>query len=187
MRSKLYTKTGDKGTTRLVDGSCVEKFNPRVEAYGTVDELNSQLGEVRLRLRATPALSTLEPDIEKLQSRLFNLGSLLATEKDDVFQKLSPVTDSHISELEEWIDRLDSELEPLRNFILPAGHPAAVALHIARTICRRAERRAAEISVRDERYSNSLIFLNRLSDALFVSARWANFKTSTPDVLWKGS
>lgn len=187
MRSKLYTKTGDKGTTRLVDGSCVEKFNPRVEAYGTVDELNSQLGEVRLRLAVTPALSGLDPFFETLQSRLFNLGSLLACEKDEVFQKLTPVTDADIAWLESKIDELDGELQPLRNFILPAGHPAAVALHVARTICRRAERRSAEIMVKDERYSNSLIFLNRLSDFLFVGARWSNFKTSTADVLWKGS
>lgn len=186
-KSKLYTKTGDKGTTRLVDGSCVEKFNPRVEAYGSVDELNSQLGEVRVRLASEPHLATLEPFFQDVQSRLFNLGSLLATEKDETFRQLAPVTDAHIIDLEVKIDELDAQLLPLRNFVLPAGHPAAVALHVARTFCRRAERRSAEISVRDERYGNCLIYLNRLSDLLFVAARWANHKTGTSEVLWKGS
>lgn len=182
---KIYTKTGDRGTTRLVDGSCVEKFNPRVEAYGTVDELNSQLGEVRLRLAAHPKLAGVEPFFEKIQSELFNIGSLLACEKDETFRMLPPVTDTQIQALESKIDELDKPLPELRNFILPAGHAAAVALHVARTVCRRSERRSAEISQKDERYQNCLIYLNRLSDFLFVAARWANLQTGTSEVLWK--
>lgn len=184
-KTRIYTKTGDKGTTRLVDGSCVEKFNPRVEAYGTVDELNSQLGEVRTRVRLVPEVASLDHFFETVQSELFNIGSLLACEKDETFRMLPPVRDEQIAALEAHIDVLDRDLPELRNFILPAGHAAAVALHVARTVCRRAERRSAEISMRDDRYENCLIYLNRLSDLLFVAARWVNFKTSTADVIWK--
>ncbi|MBX2989288.1 MAG: cob(I)yrinic acid a,c-diamide adenosyltransferase [Bdellovibrionaceae bacterium] len=182
---KVYTKTGDKGTTRLVDGTSVEKFNPRVEAYGTVDELNSQLGEVRLRLTADARLAGLESFFEDVQSELFNIGSLLACSKEETLKMLPAVQDSHIARLEGKIDELDQVLPELRNFILPAGHPATVALHVARTVCRRAERRAAEVSARDAHAAASLIYLNRLSDLLFVCARWTNHMTSTPDVIWK--
>lgn len=184
-KSKLYTKTGDKGTTRLVDGSCVEKFNPRVEAYGTVDELNSQIGEVRCRLRAEPWLQPLDSCLETVQNRLFNLGSLLACEKSEVLDKLPQVTEEDVALLETKIDELDGVVPPLQNFILPAGHPAAVALHVARTVCRRAERRTAELDLSDARHARALIYLNRLSDLLFVAARWANFQSDTPDVVWK--
>lgn len=183
--TRIYTKTGDKGTTRLVDGSCVEKFNPRVEAYGTVDELNSQLGEARCRVREIPEVASLDHFFETVQSELFNIGSLLACEKDETFQMLPPVRPEQIAALEAHIDALDKDLPTLKNFILPAGHPTATAFHVARTVCRRAERRSAEISMRDSRYDNCLIYLNRLSDLLFVCARWVNLKTGTPDVIWK--
>jgi cob(I)alamin adenosyltransferase len=181
---KLYTKTGDKGTTRLVDGSCVEKFNPRVEAYGTVDELNSQLGEVRARLKTQAAVAGLETFFEKVQSELFNIGSLLACAKDETYKMLPQVTSEQIAVLELKIDELDGALPELKNFILPAGHPAATALHVARTVCRRAERRTAEIAQETGRDENCLIYLNRLSDLLFAAARWVNMKTGTPDVIW---
>ncbi|UXR63847.1 cob(I)yrinic acid a,c-diamide adenosyltransferase [Bdellovibrio bacteriovorus] len=184
-KAKIYTRTGDKGNTRLVDGSCVEKFNPRVEAYGTVDELNSYLGVVRSHLEPHPAMSTLNASLEKIQNELFNIGSLLATEKDEVFKLLPAITDEQIRYLETQIDELTVELPELRNFILPAGHPAAAHLHVARTLCRRSERRSAEIAVHDERYSQTLQYLNRLSDYLFVAARWANQKNGVTDVLWK--
>jgi len=184
-KAKIYTKTGDKGTTRLVDGSCVEKFNPRVEAYGTVDELNSSLGVVRSYLSSHGELTRLEPLLEKIQSELFNIGSLLACEKDEFFKHLPTVSSAHIEFLENEIDQLTMELPELRNFILPAGHPIAAHLHMARTLCRRSERRSAEIAVKDERYSDCLIYLNRLSDLLFVAARWANLKTGHGEKLWK--
>lgn len=186
-KAKIYTRTGDKGTTRLVDGSCVEKFNPRVEAYGCVDELNSSLGVVRAALPSHPALMALDPVLEKIQNELFNVGSLLATEKDDVLKMLPPLTEEHIRFLEVQIDTLTTELPELKNFILPAGHPVAAALHVSRTSCRRSERRSAEIAVKDERYLLSLQYLNRLSDYLFVAARWTNIKTGHGDVLWKKS
>lgn len=184
-KAKIYTRTGDKGTTRLVDGSCVEKFNPRVEAYGTIDELNSYLGVVRTSLPLYSELHLLDLLLEKFQNELFNIGSLLATESDDIFQKLHPITDDHIEYIEKQIDFLTVELPELHNFILPGGHPVAAHLHVARTFCRRGERRSAEVGVKDDRYANTLKYLNRLSDFLFVAARWVNVKTGHPDVLWK--
>lgn len=184
-KAKIYTRTGDKGTTRLVDGSCVEKFNPRVEAYGTVDELNSYLGVCRSSLHAYPTLLALDEILEKIQNELFNIGSLLATEKDEVFQMLPPITAEQIRIVEVKIDELTAELPELRNFILPAGHIVASHLHVARTCCRRSERRSAEIAVKDERYAMCLQYLNRLSDFLFVAARWANLKMGQSEVLWK--
>lgn len=184
-KAKIYTRTGDKGQTRLVDGSCVEKFNPRVEAYGTVDELNSTLGVVRTFLNRETVLFPLDPTFEKIQNELFNIGSLLACEKDEVLKMLPPVTETHVENIEKAIDQLTAELPELKNFILPAGHEAACRLHVARTICRRAERRAAEVSAQDDRYNLPLVYLNRLSDYLFVTARWVNLKTHQPEVLWK--
>ncbi|XGC82185.1 cob(I)yrinic acid a,c-diamide adenosyltransferase [Bdellovibrio bacteriovorus] len=184
-KAKIYTRTGDKGTTRLVDGSCVEKFNPRVEAYGTVDELNSYLGVVRSSLVNYTELASLDTPLEKVQNELFNIGSLLATEKDEVFKLLPAITAEQIHFLEKEIDQLTVQLPELKNFILPAGHPVASHLHVARTCCRRSERRSAEIAVKDERYAMALQYLNRLSDYLFVAARWVNEKTGHKDVLWK--
>ncbi|MNJ98566.1 Cob(I)yrinic acid a,c-diamide adenosyltransferase [compost metagenome] len=184
-KAKIYTRTGDKGNTRLVDGSCVEKFNPRVEAYGTVDEVNSFIGVARSYLQQVPEVRALDALLEKIQNELFNIGSLLATEKDEVFKMLHPINDEHVKHLERHIDSLTSELPELRNFILPAGHPVAAHLHVARTMCRRSERRSAEIAVKDERYSMTLQYLNRLSDLLFVMARWVNLKTGQTEVLWK--
>ncbi|WP_413570241.1 cob(I)yrinic acid a,c-diamide adenosyltransferase [Bdellovibrio sp. HCB117] len=184
-KAKIYTRTGDKGTTRLVDGSCVEKFNPRVEAYGTVDELNSFIGVVRSAMASVPEVQSLDHTLEKIQNELFNIGSLLATEKDEVFKMLPPITEEQIRHLEKQIDALTVELPELRNFILPAGHIVASHLHVARTSCRRSERRSAEIAVKDERYASALQYLNRLSDYLFVAARWVNLKTGHHDVLWK--
>lgn len=185
---KIYTKTGDKGTTRLVDGSCVEKFNPRVEAYGTVDELNSCLGLVRsLIVESDLKLHALSPPLEWLQNILFSVGSLLATADEKTFQSLPQITDQQIEQLEKWIDHHSAQLPPLKNFILPSGHVIASQLHICRTACRRAERRSAEIFVKENHYKNVLIFLNRLSDLLFVWARWVNLMTEKPETIWKKS
>lgn len=187
MKAKIYTKTGDKGSTRLVDGSCVEKFNPRVEAYGTVDELNSYLGLVRVGLQKNPEFKPLDPIFEKIQNQLFNLGSLLACADESVFKKLPALEEHQVQALEQKIDELSAELPELRNFILPAGHESSAHLHVARTLCRRAERRSAEVMVKDDRYALCLQYLNRLSDFLFVAARWINLKARIEDVLWKKS
>ena len=189
-KAAIYTRTGDKGTTRLVDGSCVEKFNPRVEAYGCVDELNSVIGWVRSEIQLCPAaigLHDLDSTLEQIQNRLFDIGSLLACEKDEVFKMLPPLREASISFLEHEIDKLTAELPELRQFILPTGHKVASAMHMARTACRRAERRSAEISIKDDRYLLSLQYLNRLSDYLFVAARWVNLKTKVTEVVWKKS
>ena len=184
-KSRIYTKTGDNGTTRLVDGSRVEKSSPRVEAYGCVDELNSCLGEVRYRLGQSPALASGEIHFERIQNQLFNLGSLMACENAEVLSKLPPLREQDIEALEKQMDLWDESLPPLKEFILPAGHPAAVALHLARTVCRRAERRCAEIALKDPQAALPLIYLNRLSDFLFMASRWANHATGTPEVTWK--
>lgn len=190
---KIYTKTGDKGTTRLVDGSCVEKFNPRVEAYGCVDELNSYLGYARaLIFNSLPQTVELQPAefqsvdqmLEKIQNHLFNVGSLLATEKIEVFQKLPQITEVEVSYLEKQIDHYSEQLPPLKNFILPGGSLLASQLHICRTACRRAERRSSEIIMKQPEAINLLIYLNRLSDLFFILARWINLKTNHVEVLW---
>lgn len=184
-RATIYTRTGDKGTTRLVDGSCVEKFNPRVEAYGCVDELNSQVGMVRSHLETNANIISEDAFLERVQNLLFNTGSLLATQDEETFKHLPSITEVHVSELEKQIDLLSSELPTLKNFILPAGHLAASQAHIARTSCRRAERRSAEIAVADGRYALCLQYLNRLSDYFFVLARWINLKTQVPEKIWQ--
>lgn len=185
MKAKIYTKTGDKGTTRLVDGSCVEKFNPRVEAYGTVDELNSYLGVVRGGLQKLPELQALDPFFEKIQNQLFNVGSLLACADEALLKKLPALEDKHVHALEQKIDEWTRDLPELRQFILPGGHETAAHLHVARTLCRRSERRAAEIFAKEADYALCLQYLNRLSDFLFVAARWVNLKTHIQDVNWK--
>lgn len=186
-KSKIYTKTGDQGKTRLVGGDCVDKFNPRVEAYGTADELNSYLGVVRSYLAETPSLLGLDLFLENLQNDLFNLGSQLACEDVELAKKLPVINDESVEKIEKRIDAMDAELEKLNQFILPAGHPIAAHFHFARTLCRRAERRTAELHHHDHRFQKELMYLNRLSDFLFIAARWANLKTQIPDVVWKKS
>jgi cob(I)alamin adenosyltransferase len=182
---KIYTKTGDKGTTKLVDGSCVEKFNPRVEAYGCVDELNSSLGVVRSSLQNAAQFSSLNQQLEVIQNQLFSVGSLLATSEIEVFHQLPQIEEKHISQLEKWIDEYTSELPELKNFILPSGDLSASFLHVSRTSCRRAERRSSEIYANENQYQNVLIYLNRLSDLLFTWARWVNLKQKQSETIWK--
>ncbi len=177
---KIYTKTGDKGMTKLVDGRSVEKSDLRVEAYGCVDELNSALGVAFSQLN----ILNLKQNIEIIQNQLFSVGSLLATADISVFEKLPQIQDKHTAQLEKWIDESSSELPALKNFILPSGDIAACQLHVARTICRRAERRASEIYKTEAHYQNTLIYLNRLSDLLFTWARWVNLKNQMPETIW---
>ncbi len=182
---KIYTKTGDKGTTRLVDGSCVEKFSPRVEAYGCVDELNSVIGVLRSQMTLTSQVNELLGPLEKIQSELFSVGSLLATADQKTFSGLAQISEAQIKQLEIWIDHYTQALPELKNFILPAGHLIASQLHICRTACRRAERRASEIYLAENQYQNVLIYLNRLSDLFFTWARWVNLKMDHKETLWK--
>jgi cob(I)alamin adenosyltransferase len=163
----------------------VEKFNPRVEAYGCVDELNSQIGVVRTHLSADPGFSELNANLEVIQNQLFSVGSLLATADEAVFAKLPAITEAHITQLEKWIDSATAELPALKNFILPGGVLAASLLHVCRTSCRRAERRAAEIYNSEKHYQNVLVYLNRLSDLFFTWSRWVNLKKNIHETIWK--
>lgn len=195
-KSRIYTKKGDQGKTFLVSGSCVEKFNVRVEAYGTIDELNSQLGLLRFHLTSLPKTSNLrfpegpkQQDIllEKIQNHLFCIGSLLACEDLQIQKNLPQLTDSQIQFLEMEIDKYDSPLPELKQFILPSGGLFSNYYHVARTFCRRSERRTAEIfssAPHAELIHKSLIYLNRLSDLFFVLARWNNWNQNIEDALW---
>lgn len=171
---KIYTKTGDKGTTSLVYGTRVAKNDPLVEAYGTCDEANSMIGVAAGHLfnEFFEEKEEVEAVLHEIQTTLFHVGAELATPKGkEVKWKL---TAEDITKLEQWIDRFDAEVPALKNFILPGGHPAGGALHMARTIVRRAER--AAISIGEEVPPKVLAYLNRLSDFLFVAARLVNLR-----------
>lgn len=183
---KIYTKTGDKGTTRLVDGTIVEKFNPLVEAYGTVDELNSSVGLLCSFLggASSEKQTAAKSDLLKIQHWLFNAGSLLATQRNSVRSKMPQVTGEQIQFLEQKIDQMTALLPPLKNFILPGGTTASSQAHMSRTICRRAERHAAQMTKSDETLAPVLIFLNRLSDYFFTLARFLNGIDKCPEIIW---
>ncbi len=179
--TKVYTRTGDDGTTGLGSGRRVPKESLRIEAYGTVDEWNSQIGV---------ALATgLDPDVaaalRTIQNELFHLGSdLCVLEEEKEKLPVPGIADRHVAALEKLMDRLSESLPPLTNFVLPGGSPGAAQLHVARTVCRRAERLVVSLS-RSERVGTFLIqYLNRLSDALFVMARYENKMRGVPEPLW---
>jgi len=183
MTTKIYTKTGDAGDTGLFGGGRVPKSHPRVEAYGDVDELNATLGVVR----AVEPMPRIEEVIVAIQRDLFAIGALLATpDREKMRQHLEKarVDDARVAELERAIDDGDAELDPLRSFIVPGGSPKAAALHVARTVCRRAERRVVELGSETEIPSLVVIYLNRLSDLLFTLARVANRRSGMGEVTW---
>jgi len=169
---KIYTRTGDHGETSLFGGSRVPKNDPRIEAYGTVDELNSLLGVAR----AGELPSSVDAVLHQVQLDLFEIGAHLASPGIDRFPGAD---EQRIAELEQAIDAMERELAPLTTFILPGGAPAAAQLHVARTVCRRAER--CVIALDDPR---TVAYLNRLSDYLFVAARFANLRAGRRDVPW---
>lgn len=178
---KIYTKTGDAGETGLFGGPRVAKDHARIEAFGTVDELNSHLGIIR----TLPAAREFDPLLRGIQCELFDLGAQLATPGDSAER----ITSAHVETLEKAIDRYDATLEPLKCFILPTGTPLAAELHVARTVCRRAERRVVTLASRLETTSpaNAIEYLNRLGDLLFVLARVANDAEGVPDDPWHPS
>jgi len=183
--NKIYTRTGDDGTTALGTGERRKKFDLRVAAYGTLDEVNATIGIARLH---TIGEAALDPALSRIQNDLFDVGADLTTPgmgKGPGGARLT-VTAAQVTWLEDEIDRLNAELAPLRSFILPGGFAAAAYLHLARTVCRRAERLIAELKERpDETVTpEALQYVNRLSDFLFVAARYANDKGAR-DVLWK--
>lgn len=175
---KIYTRAGDRGETSLLRGGKVRKDDPRIEAYGTVDELNAVIGVVRSAWPESP----LDLHLEQIQRDLFDLGALLAAGASD--PRFPGVGSHRVSQLEEQIDMMESELEPLTAFILPGGTPQAAELHIARTVCRRAERLVVRLEPLPD-FSWSVMYLNRLSDFLFVAARFSNLKQGGRDTLWK--
>lgn len=179
---KIYTRTGDDGTTGLFGGPRVRKDSPRIEAYGAVDELNCVLGLTR----AAQPPAEIDALLERFQNELFELGAELASPQAE---KLGTATigPTHVERLEQAIDRFEAGLTPLRQFILPGGAPCAAWLHLARTVCRRAERRVVALaSLPGETVSASAVtYLNRLSDLLFVLARASNAACGEPDVPWR--
>jgi cob(I)alamin adenosyltransferase len=177
---KIYTKTGDKGQTALFGGKRVPKDDLRVEAYGTLDELNSHIGLLREYLKEDQCREWLQ----NIQNQLFVIGSQLATDPDARNLKLPELKEENIRMLEQAIDKMEVRLEPLKSFILPAGSISVAQTHIARTVCRRAERRVVSLSDSAHCDPQIIIYLNRLSDFLFVLARFTSMLEGIPDVPW---
>lgn len=185
--NKIYTRTGDGGTTRLATGEEVKKHDARVSAYGDADELNSAIGVALIALAAEPALAPVLADLQRIQNELFDLGADLATPHQDPPPAWTPLrmVASQVSALEAAIDRLNADLAPLNSFILPGGSAASAHLHLARTIARRAERSATLLAESALINPEAIKYLNRVSDYLFVAARWTNFALGIGDVLWR--
>lgn len=179
---KIYTRTGDKGETGLLGGARVQKSDPRIEAYGTVDELNSHVG--MLRDLAHPHRAE---QLVTIQHALFTVGSHLASSSDEERArfKVPVITESDIAALEQAMDAMDSGLEPMRSFILPGGHPSSSQAHICRTVCRRAERRVVELAAQAVVDGLLIRYLNRLSDYFFVLARDLTKLHGVPDTPWR--
>jgi len=179
--TKIVTRTGDDGITGLAGGGRVSKDSPRIWAIGTVDELSSAIGLARA-LRADPDVDV---RLREIQNDLFNLGAELATPADKFKKGMPCIEKSHVAALEELVEELSKELGPLTEFILPGGSPTGAQLHVARTICRRAERFCVRIR-KEEKIGELVIpYLNRLSDALFMLARWNNQKAGVKETYWK--
>ena len=187
MKARIYTKSGDLGDTSLVGGMRVSKGNPRLEAYGTLDELNSVLGVLAAHfdIPSEAALcANLKTRLQMVQNNLFNIGSHLACEDKALVERLTGLTLSGLRELEEDMDQWEAMLPALREFILPGGSAAAAFAHLARTVCRRAEREVVRLKDFANVEPAHIIFLNRLSDWLFLLARILNFKLGVADRTW---
>ena len=181
MKSRLYTRTGDDGTTSLVGGTRAPKDSLRLEAYGTVDELNSWLG---LIAASTIITHDRQADLQAIQNTLFDIGAALATEPESKWQP-QPIAQSTIDTIEAAIDTVDSSLPPLRAFILPGGHPDAARANIARTVARRAERRIIALARTVDIDPGILRYINRISDYLFALARLINHTAQIPEIPWQ--
>jgi cob(I)alamin adenosyltransferase len=185
--NRIYTRTGDKGETALGTGERVSKASLRIEAYGTVDETNSVLGVARLHTKELK-LARLDEMLARIQNELFDLGADLCVPDRGEKLEYEPlrIAPTQYERIEREIDELNASLAPLRSFVLPAGHPAAAQLHVARTVCRRAERLIVALqAVKGEHVSEGAVaYINRLSDFFFVASRYANHVASDGDVLW---
>jgi cob(I)alamin adenosyltransferase len=180
--NRVYTRAGDTGLTGLAGGQRLPKNDPRIEAYGTVDELNSFIGLARESARELPELATI---LLRIQHELFNLGSILATLPADVHPNQARITGAESEQLEREIDRMNECLPPLRSFVLPGGCRLNAELHVCRTICRRAERICVTLAKTEPVDEANIRYLNRLSDALFVWSRWASHQLAAPETLWE--
>jgi cob(I)alamin adenosyltransferase len=176
---KIYTKKGDKGNTSLYGGKSIQKNSNRIEAYGTVDELNSVIGMVLTSELTEDGMNILN----EIQHQLFILGADLATLPEKK-AKIERIGSTHIQQLEQWIDKLDDKLPALTHFILPGGSAAGASLHMARTVCRRAERKVVALKQDDPVSDECVIYLNRLSDLLFVMARYENHESGVKETKW---
>jgi cob(I)alamin adenosyltransferase len=179
---KIYTRAGDQGETRLIGGSRVLKCDPRVETYGEVDELNAVLGYAREKI----ADESMRQQLMGIQRDLFGIGAQLADPRGQIDQKAekAAVSEERVKDIEVMIDHYDAALPPLRSFILPGGAQGGAALHLARAVCRRAERRMVALAQQEPLHPNLLIYINRLSDLLFVLARAANRQAGIEEIPW---
>ena len=179
---KIYTKTGDDGTTGLIGGSRVKKYDSRLEAYGTIDELNAAIGV----LRSSKLSGNVVEILNKIQNKLFNIGSQLASdEKGEVFTANLAITAENIKDLEDTIDEYQNQLPELTHFIIPGSDFSSAQCHVARTVCRRAERRILEFAEHSKVSNEIIIYINRLSDFFFVLSRKLAFDNKIADVTWK--
>ncbi|MGO9259727.1 MAG: cob(I)yrinic acid a,c-diamide adenosyltransferase [Bryobacteraceae bacterium] len=187
--NRVYTRQGDGGETGLAGGQRVPKDGARIEAYGTVDELNAFIGAARVTTEALaaaePALAPLAAILLRVEHELFNLGSILATLPEDVHPKQARVTDAEVAQLEAEMDLMNADLPPLRSFVLPGGSRLNAELHICRTVCRRAERVTVTLGRTESVPPEAVRYLNRLSDALFVWSRWVGHVAGAPETLWQ--
>lgn len=187
--NRIYTRTGDKGTTRLVGGQEVAKDSLRIEAYGTVDELNAIMGLARTFLEESsapePVKNELRQWLKQAQNDLFNLGSDLATRFGDRYEGQPVIRAEDVTALETLMDRLNEELPPLKSFTLPGGGPVNAFLHQARTVCRRAERLVVTLGREEDLGEQVVPYVNRLSDALFVWSRWVTRRLGEEEYLWE--
>jgi len=183
--NRVYTRRGDTGDTALAGGQRVPKDSLRIEAYGTVDELNAFLGTARASAEESAATRPLAAILLRVQHELFNLGSIMATLPEDVHPKQARVTEAEVAQLEVEMDRMNENLPPLRSFVLPGGSRLNAELHICRTVCRRAERICVALAREESIPGDAVRYLNRLSDALFVWSRWASHVTGAAETLWE--
>lgn len=186
--TRVYTRTGDDGTTALVGGARVPKDSRRVESYGAIDELNSFIGLARVfneESKPGAARTRLDEILRRVQNELFDLGSELATPAADHYEGMYRVSPDDITALERLMDECQKDLEPLKSFVLPGGGRVAAALHVARTVCRRAEREILRLGREEDIGPHPLAYVNRLSDLLFVLARWAGKQQGAGEYLWE--
>jgi len=186
--NRVYTRQGDAGETSLAGGQRVPKDSRRIDAYGTVDELNSFVGLARATVADTPAhpeLAALGGILLRVQHELFNLGSILATLPEDVHPRQARITGAEIAQLEAEMDRANEGLPALRSFVLPGGSRLNAELHVCRTVCRRAERIVAALAREEAVPPEAVQYLNRLGDAFFVWSRWASHQSGAPETLWE--